>query len=190
MYVTWLSAVFPIINETEDSLLNLRHAAWRGDTEVVKAIGWLGDDFKASVTDMLTALHLAVFNMHKGAAKALLDTATPLNWLLAEKQSYSPLHVAAANNDVEMIKMLLAAGADVNAYSRSDGGTPLAWTELLECTDAWKVLKAAGGQAKVTDHRESWELAPPASSTLLTILPSTPFPIMLQECSSTTRRPF
>ena len=55
---------------------------------------------------------------------------------------WTPLHYAAATDDVEGIELLLAQGADPNARTRiDDGATPLEEAELLERTAATRTLR-------------------------------------------------
>ena len=58
---------------------------------------------------------------------------------------YTPLHQAAARDDVEVIALLLAHGADPEARTRIDDRlTPLEEAELLGCQRAIVALRAAG----------------------------------------------
>src|SRR5438046_2784133 len=54
--------------------------------------------------------------------KARMYTEGISHWIYAGD---TPLHLAAAGYRVEIMRMLLAAGADVNAAGRHRGGTPL-----------------------------------------------------------------
>lgn len=55
---------------------------------------------------------------------------------------WTPLHYAAANNDIELIQYLLEKGADPNARTRIDDyATPLEEAEILGRQEAVKVLR-------------------------------------------------
>jgi ankyrin repeat protein len=160
---TWLSAIFPIINKNEDSedpVLQLRHAAWRGDIEAVKKTGWLRDDLKRSVKDQLTALHLAVFNLHHETARVLLESSTHMtfNWILAERQSYSPLHLAASNNDCEMIQLLITAGADIHAISFPNKLKARAWAVEFRSREAYEILLKAAESHPNRTGSTTWKV--------------------------------
>lgn len=59
---------------------------------------------------------------------------------------YTPLHYAAARNDVKLIQLLLSRGADPNARTRIDDyTTPLEEAENLHHIDAVQILKQAHG---------------------------------------------
>jgi len=58
---------------------------------------------------------------------------------------WTPLHYAAANDDLDGIRLLLARGADPNARTRIDERTtPLEETEHLDRTAAARVLRKMG----------------------------------------------
>ncbi len=56
---------------------------------------------------------------------------------------YTPLHYAAARNDLVAIELLVSAGADLSARTRIDDlATPLEEAEHLGCHDAVRKLKS------------------------------------------------
>lgn len=62
---------------------------------------------------------------------------------------YTPLHYAAAGNDVKMIEWLLAHGADPNAKTHIDEyATPLEEAEILSQSEAVKVLQRLQGDPR------------------------------------------
>jgi uncharacterized protein len=74
--------------------------------------------------DGFTALHLAAFFGKPEAVKALLDAGARVDAYTRNAFANQPLHAAAAGRHVEVCRLLLAAGADVNATQRG-GYTPL-----------------------------------------------------------------
>jgi ankyrin repeat protein len=55
---------------------------------------------------------------------------------------YTPLHYAAARNDVKLIELLVARGADPNAKTRIDEfATPAQEADLLHCSEAVQALR-------------------------------------------------
>lgn len=71
-----------------------------------------------------TALHWACWSNHRPAvAHLLLEHGADIN-AKAGWQDNTPLHEAARNTNVVMVRFLLDAGADVNARNRA-GRTPL-----------------------------------------------------------------
>lgn len=96
---------------------------------------------RARAADDFTPLHLAVFFGRAQAAKVLIAadadvTAASSNSFVERVQ---PLHSAAAGRDLESSRLLLDAGADVNAQ-QGGGFTPLmqaAQVGDLELTEAF-----------------------------------------------------
>jgi len=57
---------------------------------------------------------------------------------------YTPLHYAAARNDVKLIELLLSRGADPNARTNVDDfATPAQEAELLHASEAVEALRKA-----------------------------------------------
>ncbi|HZQ37957.1 MAG TPA: ankyrin repeat domain-containing protein [Dehalococcoidia bacterium] len=74
--------------------------------------------------DGFTALHLAAFFGHAGAARRLLDAGAEINAVARNPMRVQPLHSAAAGRHHAVCSLLIQRGADVNA--RQHGG----WTPL------------------------------------------------------------
>ena len=78
----------------------------------------------ARSTDGFTALHFAAFFGKPEAARILLEAGARVHEYAESEIRVQPLHSAAAGRHLEVCRLLLAAGADVNA--RQGGGyTPL-----------------------------------------------------------------
>ncbi|MBR5888341.1 MAG: ankyrin repeat domain-containing protein, partial [Akkermansia sp.] len=63
----------------------------------------------------------------------------------------SKLYDAAENGETELVKLLIAAGADVNKVVK-DGRTPLYWAAIKGLTDCVKLLIAAGADVNKADE--------------------------------------
>ena len=75
-------------------------------------------------TDGFTALHFAAFFGKVEAARTLLDAGAVVNAYSVNELQVQPLHSAAAGRHHEVCRVLIAAGADVNATQRHEF-TPL-----------------------------------------------------------------
>jgi ankyrin repeat protein len=72
------------------------------------------------------ALHRAAEFGHAGVAKRLLLAGADVDEVAQEDHGYTPLVEAAAKDNLDVAKVLLAAGASVAAVD-DDGDTPLHW---------------------------------------------------------------
>jgi ankyrin repeat protein len=77
----------------------------------------------AFAADGFTPLGLASFFAHPAAARMLLANGAQVNVPSRNAQRVAPIHSAVAGGDVEIVRDLLASGADVHA--RESGFTPL-----------------------------------------------------------------
>jgi len=75
-------------------------------------------------TDGFTALHFAAFFGKPEAAKMLLEYGAAVDAYTRNPFANQPLHAAAAGRHIEVCRVLIAAGADVNA-TQHGGFTPL-----------------------------------------------------------------
>jgi ankyrin repeat protein len=94
-------------------------------------------------SDGFTALHLASFFGGVEAARLLLQRAAPPNAVSRNAMQVMPLHSAAAGGHDEVARLLVAAGADVNAR-QLHGYTPLHAAAQNGDTELTEMLLAAG----------------------------------------------
>jgi uncharacterized protein len=66
----------------------------------------------------------AAAERHPDAVKALIDAHADLK--AATRQGFTPMHFAARVGDIETVKLLLAAGVDINIPTRPDADAPRA----------------------------------------------------------------
>jgi len=104
---------------------DVHHAAIAGDAEKIKSLVAAGSQVTARDINDVTPLHYACRFGKAESAKALIECKADVS-AIASDTKRMPLHAAAENGSTEVIEILLAAGAEVNAL---DGRlrTPLHW---------------------------------------------------------------
>jgi ankyrin repeat protein len=90
-----------------------------------------------------TALMWAAAEKHPSAVKALIDAHVDTK--ARTKQGFAAIHFAARVGDVESIKLLLAAGVDINLLTQADRdtGATSGYTPLLVATMRAQVVTAS-----------------------------------------------
>lgn len=83
-------------------------------------------DVNVSSTDGDNALHWVVRSRDRSGAKALIDAGIDLN--RAGDLGYTPLHIACAQGDLEMVRLLIENGA--NLFAMNEGYTPFTSARL------------------------------------------------------------
>jgi ankyrin repeat protein len=118
--------------------------------------------FAAILSAADTRLSEAAMNGDTTAVRALLQQKADVNG--AQGDGSTALHWATYRDDVEMLKLLLAAGADVKATTRMDAITPL----FMACTNgnpaAIDALLNAGADPKSTKGNGTTALMTAAAS--------------------------
>jgi ankyrin repeat protein len=86
---------------------------------------------------------------HHALVLWLLERGCDVNGRSGGRADETPLHSAAWNGDLEMTRLLVEAGADVNARDRQYVNTPLGWAETAievtnnpRCADVAEYLRA------------------------------------------------
>ena len=108
--------------KTADSPTALMNAVAAGDMDKVRALINAGQSVNTT-TPQGSALTWEVKNKNINAIMYLLSIGADPNMGVLEGQS-SPLMLVAAEGETQMVKLMLAAGADVN-YSDSNGDTAI-----------------------------------------------------------------
>jgi len=118
-----------LINQySPDGFPALNYAAFFGQVEVLKLLLEQGANPNLAAQNQMrvTALHSAAAHgngeIAAAMSKALVEAGANVN--LTQQGDWTPLHEAADNNYIELVKLLLAHGADKHAKS-DDGRTPL-----------------------------------------------------------------
>jgi uncharacterized protein len=139
---------------TDNMWEHLHLAAWTGDLESIKLRVRSGADLSLPDQYHWTALHLAVWNMHSEMVLFLLDAIDEKTSIsLQNLDGVSALHLAALNNDIEMIETLIKAGANTSVFDKA-GLTPLLCAAKAENIEALIALKKLGADTSVPNKSE------------------------------------
>jgi ankyrin repeat protein len=136
LFVLWLSSVGWAGPQHE--------AAVRGDLEALRA--FRVQQLNATDARGLTALTLAIREGHPECVPLLLQLGANPNL-----GSWSPLHEAALQGDVESARLLLAAKADPNRREGANSGTPLHVAAFGGRTEICRLLLRAGAKVNLRD---------------------------------------
>jgi ankyrin repeat protein len=131
----------------------LHHATSSGNKAMVELLLKRGADVNATDSTGGTALHIATQNGFRTVAEVLLSFHADPNARNAEiNQRRTPLHFAASLGHIEMMKLLIGAGADVNVRDKL-GSTPLFDAIGAGKTDSLKTLLAAKSNPNLANYK-------------------------------------
>ena len=119
----------------------LHEAAAKGDIMGVAVAGMTKANLEARDRNGRTPLHVAAFQKQYAAARALLAAGADANAL--ENQKYDIITIASVANDVDMLKLALAAGASARNITSPYEGTALIAAAHLGHAEVVRTLIAA-----------------------------------------------
>jgi ankyrin repeat protein len=96
----------------------------------------------ASPQDRQSGFGLAVINMRLAAARLCLDAGADPNQFLPVHRHSTPLHQAAINDDIPMLKLLVERGAHLDTLDTLWRSTPLGWAMHTKKSGAEKYLRS------------------------------------------------
>ena len=136
--------------------LNVFEAAATGRTDRVRLlISTNSELINAFSSDGFTPLGLAVFFGHRDAVEALLSAGADVNLASRESMKVTPLQSAAASRRLEIARILIAHGANVNTSQPDTGFTALHEAASNGDIEFAKLLLEQGANinAKMTDGK-------------------------------------
>jgi ankyrin repeat protein len=162
------------VNATNDfGAFALSEAAMTGSAPIIEALLKGGANVEATNKEGETALLEAARSGHVDAAKELLKAGADIN-VTEQWGGQSPLMWAAAQSQAEMVKFLIANGANVNARGavrewqrrvikeprpkdmNQGGFTPLLYAAREGCLDCVRELVSGGADINLPDpHRDT-----------------------------------
>ncbi|KAJ0414214.1 ankyrin repeat-containing domain protein [Aspergillus carlsbadensis] len=106
------------------------------NAEIVRILAEGGADLKSTAPYVETALHKAVGKEHVDILAVLLEFHTSIDLEQRNSGGSTPLNKAARTGNVDCMRRLLQAGADINSQD-SDG-----WTVLIQALNSEKATEA------------------------------------------------
>lgn len=152
-------AVRSILSKNSNEIVNAVISTGTGVTALMRAV----QDNKPSVVEILlksgadiervrsdgcNALHLAAIFGHNGIVSALINAGADINAGIA-KTGVTPLILASQSGNLEVVKLLLASGANVASFTEN-GCTPLSLAAQNGHFNVASVLLSAGANVNAT----------------------------------------
>ncbi|MBV9558489.1 MAG: ankyrin repeat domain-containing protein [Pseudolabrys sp.] len=123
------------------SYTGLHAAAAQGDVATIENLAKDRGMLESTDRNGRTPLHVAVYTHHPDAARALLRLGANPNAL--DRQKYDVVTIASVDNDVEMLKLVIAGGAKATNITSPYDGTALIAAAHLGHAEVVRVLIAA-----------------------------------------------
>lgn len=120
-------------------------ASYSGHAATVELLIAAGANLQLSANNNLTPLHIAAYMGHLDAVQTILSNSVTVD-SLDTSRGRSALFMAARNGYVEIVEVLIGAGADVNQTDKR-GISPLQQAEKLHFYNIATALRAAGATA-------------------------------------------
>lgn len=138
----------------ENGLTPLMLAIWNSNEFLAKKLIRLGADVNAVDDNGDTALHYAANSFFAGVAQMLIDSGADVNVPSQKYNKNTPLHYAAFNGAIEVVKVLLEnSDTKVDAFN-GNGVTPLYYAASRGHLNVLKVLMEKDpGQFDVADYK-------------------------------------
>ncbi|PGH14768.1 hypothetical protein AJ80_05812 [Polytolypa hystricis UAMH7299] len=135
----------------EDGMSALHWAAYNGHVEVVELLLQKKMSMVSTNAQGRTPLHLGAMNGQFAVVEFLVRQNAPLN--LGCRQKFTPLHYACrvSVNNVHIVQLLLASGADVEARTKDTNHRPIHVASYMGSVELSKLLCEKGAQVDSLD---------------------------------------
>ena len=165
--VTFLLDHGASVNLKSNGQAPLHGAVASGNKAMVELLLNRGADINATDGTGGTALHIATDNGFRSVAEVLLAHHADVNARNSQMNNeQTPLHRAASLGRVELLKLLIAGGSDVNIKSKN-GSTPLSDAVGAGQLDSVKALLAAKADPDIADDKGITPLSEAAGQNVI-----------------------
>jgi ankyrin repeat protein len=113
----------------------------------------IANDYFESLPTLQTALHVAAYWNLSGACRRLLESGHDA--ASVDSQNWTPLHWAAANGHLEVVRILIGSNANLDSQD-SVGWTPLVWASFGGYLAATQELLRAGADHLISSGGSGW----------------------------------
>ncbi|WP_395463421.1 ankyrin repeat domain-containing protein [Wolbachia endosymbiont of Cantharis cryptica] len=138
------------INSKDASGITLLHKfTKKGDVVGVKSLLEHEADFNVIDNENRNPLHYAIMHGHKKIAKLLINQLTINS---KDKNGFTPLHLAALQDDTELIDFLIVKGAKIDEKDAQEGYTPLHIASLYGSKKSVQTLIDSGANLECEDN--------------------------------------
>ncbi|MCP5071120.1 MAG: hypothetical protein GY946_31540 [bacterium] len=126
----------------------LMEAARAGHAEMAEHLIGRGADIEAQLPNGGTAVFIAAWRKRPAVLRLLIDQGAQVN---GNAKAAAPIILAAGQGNEQVVKLLLGAGADVNAVNPTNGFTPL-HRAIISGPSMVKLLLDAGAKPGVPNQ--------------------------------------
>ena len=140
----------------EAGMTAVAHAAKLGHDAILNTMLKFGLNANTPDKEGHTPLTLALINKQRDAAQVLIKRGADVN---AHAADYiTPLHFAAHQGDIDMVKMLVSYGGNLDTVIVNNGYTPLHWAVIQGHANVVEFLVQSGARTDMHDKKGQTQL--------------------------------
>ncbi|XP_063923115.1 uncharacterized protein LOC135137411 [Zophobas morio] len=145
--------------QTEKGKTALHFACKQGKIETIKTLKTLGADVNMRDNEGRNALHHAILSTYENPTLITLLKSYDIDLDARNTKGVTPLHLACAENKVEMAKTLLDLGADANTVDNLKQNSLHYAAAAKQSTDTMNLLLDSGANANAQDAKGTTPLS-------------------------------